>query len=100
VALDYITRYEAANGAGTVTSFGAHAWDAGLILQAAIPVALKQARPGTPEFRAALRDAIETQGPFTLSHGIANITPEDHNGYDSRARVMVTIQNGTWKLLP
>ena len=59
VALDYTRRFEAANGAGTVTAFGSYAWDAGLLLQQAIPVALKAGKPGTPEFRKALRDALE-----------------------------------------
>ena len=100
VALAYVGKYEAANGPGSVTSFGAHAYDAALILQAAIPAALKQARPGTPAFRSALRDAIESQHNLVLTQGVATMTPEDHNGFDTRARVMVTIRNGTWKLLP
>jgi branched-chain amino acid transport system substrate-binding protein len=100
VALEYIARYEAAHGAGSATSFGAHAYDAALLLQAAIPVALKQGRPGTPAFRAALREAMEHQTNLVLTHGVANTTPQDHNGFDTRARVMVTIANGTWKLLP
>ena len=100
VALDYLHRYEAVYGPGTVSSFGAHAWDAGLLLQAAVPVALKTAQPGTPEFREALRDALEGLVSVTLAHGITTMTPDDHNGFDERARVMITIQNGAWKLLP
>ena len=97
---DYVRKYEAANGAGTVATFGAHAYDAAILLQAAIPIALKSAKPGTPEFRAALRDALEALHGQVLTHGIADMSPTDHNGFDKRARVMVTIQNGTWKLLP
>ena len=70
------------------------------MLQAAIPEALKKGKPGTPEFRAALRDGMEAQKNLVMCHGIANMTPTDHNGFDDRARVMVTIQDGTWKLLP
>ena len=58
-ALDYVKRYEAMYGPGTVSAFGAYTWDAGLLLSQAIPVALKTAQPGTREFRAALRDALE-----------------------------------------
>ena len=58
-ATEYVTKYEAAHGKGSVSSFGGHAWDAGLLLQNAIPVALKKGQPGTKEFRKALRDAIE-----------------------------------------
>ena len=100
VALEYVKRYEAANGAGSVATFGAHAYDAAILLENAIPVALKTARPGTPEFRSALRDALEGEKGVVLDHGIATMTATDHNGFDERARVMVTIQNGVWKLLP
>ena len=100
LALDLVTRYEAANGAGSFATFGAHAYDAALLLQTAIPVALKTSRPGTPEFRSALRDALEAEKNVVLTHGITTMTPTDHNGFDTRARVMVTIQDGAWKLLP
>jgi branched-chain amino acid transport system substrate-binding protein len=100
VAVAYVTKYEAAYGAGTMSSFGAHAWDAATLLQAAVPAALEQGAPGTPAFRAALRDGMEAQKNLPLTHGIATLSPTDHNGLDSRARVMVTVQNGAWKLLP
>jgi branched-chain amino acid transport system substrate-binding protein len=98
VALDYVGKYEAAHGKGSVSTFGAHAWDAGLLLQNAIPVALKKAKPGGKEFRAALRDALEGLKNVTVSHGIMNMSPTDHLGFDQRARVMVKIDNGAWKL--
>jgi branched-chain amino acid transport system substrate-binding protein len=97
--LDYIKRYEAANGPGTFSSFGAHAWDAGLLLQAAIPVALKKAQPGTKEFRAALRDALEQIHELAGAHGVFNMAPKDHLGFDKRARVMLEVRNGTWQLI-
>jgi len=100
VALDYVRRYEAANGVGSVATFGAHAMDAGIILQAAIPIALRSAKPGTAAFRAALRDAIEGDKELVLTHGVSTMTPQDHNGFDQRARVMVAIEGGAWKLLP
>ncbi len=100
VAMDYVTRYEAAQGPNTVATFGAHAFDAAILLQQAIPVALKAAKPGTPEFRAALRDALENEHEVVLTHGIATMSANDHNGFDQRARMMVTIQGGAWKLLP
>ena len=99
-ALDYIKVYEGAHGKGSVSGFGAHAWDAGLILQAAIPAALKKAQPGTAEFRAALRDALEGVREVPGAHGIFNMSPKDHLGLDQRARVMVKIENGTWKYQP
>jgi branched-chain amino acid transport system substrate-binding protein len=99
VALDYVTKYEATHGKGSVSTFGAHAWDVGILLQNAIPEALKKAKPGTKEFRAALRDALEGLRNVVASHGVFNMGPQDHLGFDQRARVMVTIQDGGWKLL-
>ena len=55
----FAAKYEAVHGAGSVSLFAAYTWDVALLLQQAVPVALKAARPGTPEFRAALRDALE-----------------------------------------
>jgi branched-chain amino acid transport system substrate-binding protein len=98
-AIEYTKKYEAAHGAGSVTTFGAHAFDASILLEAAIPSALKRAQPGTPEFRVALRDALEKLKEVTYSQGVATMTPTDHTGQDERSRVMVTIENGKWKLL-
>jgi branched-chain amino acid transport system substrate-binding protein len=98
VALDYTTKYDAAHGKGSASTFGAHAWDAGILLQNAVPAALKKAQPGSKEFRAALRDALEGLKNVTVSHGVVNMSPQDHLGFDQRARVMVKIENGAWKL--
>jgi branched-chain amino acid transport system substrate-binding protein len=97
-ALEYVTAYEKAYGKGSVSTFGGHAWDAGHLLMAAIPAALKKAQPGTPEFHAALRDALENVKDVAGAHGIFNTSPTDHLGLDQRARVMVRIEKGTWKL--
>jgi len=98
-ATEYVTKYEAAHGKGSVSSFGGHAWDAGVLLQGAIPVALKKGQPGTKEFRKALRDALEATNNLPAAHGIFNMSAQDHQGFDQRARVMVTIENGAWKLV-
>ncbi len=99
-ALAYVAAYEAAHGKGSVSTFGAHAWDAGLLMTAAIPVALKKAKPGTAEFRTALRDALEQVKDLPGAHGIFSMSPTDHLGLDQRARVMVKIKNGAWKYQP
>lgn len=99
VALDYVKKYEAANGKGSISSFGGHAWDAGVLLQHAIPEALKKAQPGTKEFRKALRDALESTTNVVGAHGVFNLSAQDHQGFDQRARVMARIENGTWKLV-
>ena len=69
-------------------------------MQAAIPVALKTAQPGTPAFRSALRDALEAVKEAPGAHGIFNMSAADHVGLDQRARVMVKIENGAWKYAP
>jgi branched-chain amino acid transport system substrate-binding protein len=97
-AADYVTRYEASYGAGSRTTFGGHAWDAYMLLQRAIPEALKHGQPGTQAFRTALRDALESTHEVAASNGVFTITPGDHNGMDNRARVMVKIDNGKWLL--
>ncbi|CAM2147918.1 MULTISPECIES: ABC transporter substrate-binding protein [Paraburkholderia] len=100
LALDYIARYEARYGAGSVSAFGAYAWDAGLLLDSAIPVALKSAAPGTSAFRHALRDAIEATRGLQTTNGVVNMSTTDHLGLDARARVMVEIENGKWVWQP
>jgi branched-chain amino acid transport system substrate-binding protein len=97
-ALDYKQRYEAAYGAGRVSAFGSYTWDAWLELAHAIPLALKKAQPGTREFRAALRDAIEGIHDLHVSNGVVNMSKNDHLGLDQRARVVVKIVNNGWKL--
>jgi len=97
-ALDYIKRFEARYGAGTVTAFGAYAWDAGLLMQQAIPAALKAGKPGSAEFRRGMRDALEKIRGLPVSNGVVNMTPDDHLGLDERARVMVKIVGGKWTL--
>ena len=98
-ALEYIKAYEGAHGAGSHSTFGAHTWDAGLLLQRAIPEALKKAKPGTVEFRAALREALENVKELAATHGVFSYSASDHKGLDGRSVVMVHIENGTWKLL-
>jgi branched-chain amino acid transport system substrate-binding protein len=97
-ATAYVDAYEKAQGKGSVSTFGAHAWDAGVLLQAAVPVALKKAQPGTKEFRAALRDALEGVKNVAGAHGIFNMTANDHLGLDQRAAVMIQIRDGKWVL--
>ena len=97
---NYVKAYEAKYGAGSVSTFGGHAWDAGLLMSAAVPVALKSAAPGTPAFRAALRDALEQVKDVAGAHGIFSMSASDHLGLDDRAYVMVKIENGTWKYQP
>ena len=100
LALEYIKLYETKYGAGSVSAFGSYAWDAGMLLNRAVPIALKAGAPGTPEFRSALRDALENTKNFADSNGLVNMTPNDHIGLDQRARVIAEIENGKWIYQP
>jgi len=99
VALVYIGAYEKQYGQKPAT-FGANTWDAGLLLERAIPVALKVAKPGSEAFRAALRDALEQERNVVGCQGVFNMSPTNHNGMDERARVLVTVRDGKFRLVP
>ena len=99
VALAYIAAYEKQFGVRPAT-FGANTWDAALLLERAIPTALKAAKPGTEAFRAALRDALEHEREVVGCQGVFNMSPTNHNGMDERARVLVTVRDGKFRLLP
>ena len=99
VALIYIGAYEKQFGQKPAT-FGANTYDSGLILQHAIPSALRVAKPGSEAFRSALRDAIEQERDVVGCQGVFNMSPTNHNGMDERARVLVTVKDGRFRLLP
>jgi len=100
VGIDFLKRYEAAYGAGSRNAFAAYAYDAVTIITAAVPVALKAAKPGSAEFRQAMRDAIEGVREVRGTHAVYSMSPTDHYGVDKRARVLVRVENGEWKLVP
>ena len=98
LALDFVAKYDKAYGAGSHNQFAGHAYDAQVALEKAIPLALKKAKPGTPEFRAALRDSLETMGRTTFAHGIMNWTAADHWGYTMETGVMTKVVDGKFKV--
>jgi branched-chain amino acid transport system substrate-binding protein len=98
VARKYIDDYTKLNGSAPAT-FGANVYDAGLLLEKAIPAALQKGQPGTPEFRAALRDALESTHELAGTQGVYNMSAEDHSGFDVRGRELITVKGGKWVLL-
>jgi branched-chain amino acid transport system substrate-binding protein len=98
IAQDFVAKYDKAYGAGSHNQFAGHAYDALIVLEKAVPVALKKAKPGTKEFRAALKDAIENMGRTVFAHGIMNWTRDDHWGYTMETGVMLKVVNGDWAL--
>ncbi|MCF5097776.1 ABC transporter substrate-binding protein [Pseudomonas gessardii] len=98
IAADYTAAYQKLYGSKPAT-FGANTFDAGLLLQAAIPLAAAKAAPGTVEFRRALRDALESTHELAGTQGVYSMTPADHSGFDERGRELIQVKNGTWTLL-
>ena len=94
LAIDFVTKYEKAVGPNTRNQFAGHAYDAQIVLEKVLPAALKKAKPGTPEFRAALRDGIESMGRTVFSHGVMNWTKDDHWGYTNETGVMLKVTDG------
>lgn len=99
VAMAFIKAYEDKNKS-PVSGFGAHMADCATLILNAVPAAAKAAKPGTPEFRAALRDAIEGSKEVVANHGVYNYSPTNHAGLDQRSRVLIKVENGQWKLMP
>ena len=97
LAVDFVQKYEKTFGPGTRNQFAAHTYDALLVLQRVVPEALKKGKPGSGEFRAALRDALENAGDIPVTQGVYRFTREDHFGFDAHARMMLTISGGAWK---
>jgi branched-chain amino acid transport system substrate-binding protein len=99
VALDYISQYEKLYGTRPAT-FGANVYDAGLLLQRAVPLAATKGKPGTPEFRSALRDALEQTKELVGTQGVYTMTAADHSGFDKRGRELMQLTDGVWRLIP
>ena len=100
LAVAFADKYDKAYGAGTHNQFAGHAHDVAVVLEKAIPLALKKAKPGTPEFRTALRDAFETMGRTVVAHGTLNWTKEDHWGYTLDTGVMLKVVDGQFTVAP
>jgi branched-chain amino acid transport system substrate-binding protein len=97
-ALAFVGQYEKLYGPGSRNQFAAHTYDVLLILQNVLPVALRKAKPGTPEFRSALRDALEASPSMALSQGVLQYTSIDHFGFRPETGVILKVVKGDWKL--
>ncbi len=98
VAIDFVQQYEKAYGAGSRNQFAGHAYDFQVAMEKVLPMALKKAKPGTPEFRAAIRDGLETMGRTNFAHGVMNWSAADHWGYTLETGVMLKVVNGQFKV--
>ena len=98
IGAEFMKRYEDKFKLGR-NAFAGYSYDAVLLTEAAAKVALKKAKPGTPEFRAAMRDALENVKDVVGTHAVYTMTPANHNGMDERARVLVVVKDGQWRLM-
>jgi branched-chain amino acid transport system substrate-binding protein len=94
LALD--TAYEAKYGPSSRSQFAGHSYDAFEVLKRVIPTALKTAKPGTPEFREAIRQAFLGEHEIPASQGVYNFTETDRYGLDDRARIILTVKDGKY----
>lgn len=100
VALDYRAAYERANGAAPTDGFAPYGFDGWVVfLDVARRAVATGAKPGTPEFKAALREALFTTKEVVGAHAVYNYTPASSTGVDARSRVLIRIEDGKWRLL-
>ena len=99
IGMKFKEEFEKAYGKGTANQFAAHAYDVVIVLQKAVPLALAKGKPGTPQFRAALKEAFETMGRTPVSQGILNWTATDHFGYTPETGVLLRVANGDWQVV-
>jgi branched-chain amino acid transport system substrate-binding protein len=101
ITLAFREVYQKANNAPTTDGFSAYSFDGWLVFVDAAKRALAAGlKPGTPEFRKALRDNIATTKEVVGTHGVYNFKPGELYGVDERARVLVRLEQGQWKVLP
>jgi branched-chain amino acid transport system substrate-binding protein len=98
VALDFFAKLSPAYPQ-VRNAFSGYSYDAFLLTQAAVGPATAKAKPGSPQFRQAVRDTLEASKEVVGTHAIYNMSASDHNGVDKRARVLVRVDGGQWKLL-
>ena len=90
------TAYEAKYGADSRSQFAGHSYDVFEVLKRVVPTALKTAKPGTPEFREAIRQALISEREIPASQGVYNYTETDRNGVDDRSRILLTVKDGKY----
>ena len=99
VATAFMQRYIAKYGPASRNAIAGYTYDAALIIQSAVPAALKAGPPGNAAFRDALRQGMEGVHELVGTHGVYDMSPADHNGMDVRSRVLVQVKDGAWRLI-
>ncbi len=100
ISMDFRAAYEKVNGGLPSDGFAAYSFDAWLLFLNAAERALPKAKPGTPEFRTALRDALLTTKDLAGTHAIYNFKPGQGYGVDERSMVVIQLKDGKWIYTP
>lgn len=100
ISADFRAAYEKVNNATPTDGFGPYSFDAWLIFTSAAERALQKAKPGTPEFRAALRTEILSTKELAGTHAMYNFKPGEGYGVDERSLVIVRLKDGKWTYAP
>ena len=100
ISLKFREAYRKANGELPPDGISAYAFDAWLIFLNAAKRALAAGKPGTQEFRAALREAMTSTTDLKGTHAIYNFKPGQLYGADERGFVIVSLKNGRWEYNP
>jgi branched-chain amino acid transport system substrate-binding protein len=92
--------FEKVNNSPADDGFSGYSFDGWLIFVNAAKVALKTAKPGTPEFHEALMQAIYANKDIAGVHAVYNFTPNSYYGVDDRSLVVVKLADGKWVYQP
>jgi len=100
ISLTFFDAYKNATGQVSTNAFSPYGFDTWLLFLDAARRALPKAKPGTSEFRAALRDAIFATKGVDGTNGIYNCHPGSAYCSDQRGLVLVRLVDGKWSYAP
>jgi branched-chain amino acid transport system substrate-binding protein len=100
VSLDFRNTYKQTFKVEPTDAFAPYAFDAWLIFTEAAQRAMKKQQPGTPAFRTALLEAIQSSSELVGTQGVYNFRADQRFSADPRSVVMVKLEKGHWKYVP
>ena len=95
----FAKKYRELSGKPQLSPFAGHSNDFMLVMEKAVPLAMKKGKPGTEAFRVALRDTLDTMGRTPIAHGVMNWTKDDHWGYTNETGIMTVVKDGNFQVL-
>lgn len=95
---DYREAYKKTHGEEPYDVFSGYAFDAWLVVAKAAERIPDSIKPGTEEYRLALRDAINETKNLPTTQGVITYTPDDSYGISKDAVIIVKLNDGRWEL--